>query len=406
MAERKYFLKFLNGKLAVINGTGRYNKLVRVSDGKEISIFLNPAIYGGVSTEVVPVWNGTTLSFIPTTASELDDRYTVGKQRRLVFGGTNAYPVDLSVDLSQYETVTVPETAYIAPLLLFRVQDYRLATYDTFALAFPEFFKLLQDDLASSTPVYDVNDYLLLFNAPKQFFLKFSNALFGTCTKFTVDDTTELTILIDEKMLQHDGTELAPEHLFGMSNTLSRGSFYYSVLNSVFCGRSVIPYTDTLEKPLNGALTIFARPEKLISFNEMVANAVDTVANTISDATVKASFKDLANKILREGLKDWFKPSSYRVLVGYNGTTPVYQNVNVFLTFQGSYYRDGLVMIDSGGVLIGVPVTFGDTFDYTVGEAQKAYPGSKSYVTGPYGAIPIYDSNGNIIDWYSDAYSK
>lgn len=412
MFGKGYFLRLVGGTVGVINHGLKYNKLVRVSDGKEISIFLNPSIYGGVSTEVMPVWDGTTLSFVPVSPSELDDRYTVGNSSRLVFGGSNAYPkFDANVDLSQYSLTVVPETASIAPILFFKVTDYRLASHDTFAVVFHDFWTKLQDDLDNVTPVFSPNDFLDIFNTPKNFLFKFSSLLFNpTCSNYalSLEDDGTVHVVMSDIEYKHDGVPLTnDELLFGRSDPIGKGSAYHTVMSKLFCNYGFVPYTDVLEKPLNGLLTIIARPERFISFNQMASNAIQSIANLIADTTAKASFIDLANKTLQEGLKDWFRPSSYRVLVGYDrNNNPIYQNVNVFLTFQGSHYRDGLLMVDMNGVSIGVPVSFGDTFDYSVNESGKAYPESKSYITGPYGTIPVFDSAGNIIDWVSDAYAK
>lgn len=411
MTSQGYSLKYIGAKFVLANGEGRYSKYVRASDGKEISIYLNPAIYGGVSTEVVPVWDGTTLSFQAVSPSELDDRYTVGKKLRLVFGGSNAYPVfDASPDLSGFELVEVYESARVVPLLLFRVGDYRLASFNTFAVPYETFFSDLAADIAGMTPP-DETLFIKYLTNPKEIFNKWITVASacagpGAPTVRLVDNDIYLDVDFS-RYITHDSVALQnDEHLFGMSNVLGKGSFFYSVLSKVFCDKyQIIPFYDTLPQPMNGNYTIIGRPERLVAFNQVVANAVDQVASLISDATVKNSFKDLAKKILSEGLKDWFRPSSYRVVVGYDkNNNPIYQTVNVFLAYHGS--PTGTVLFDVNGVAIGVPVNFGDTFDYVTLEAQKAHPESKSYVTGPYGAIPIYDANGNLIGWFSDAYSK
>ncbi len=414
MTSTGYSIKFLGVKFVLVNGEGRYSYYVRASDGKEISIYLNPAIYGGVSTEIVPVWNGTTLSFSALSASELDDRYTVGKQLRLVFGGSNAQAVfDASADLSQFELVKAYTDSRIVPLILFRVGDYRLASYNTFAVPYHSFFQDLRDDIDSSGGTLTDSLFLDYLNNPKsliQKFLSVATACAGSTAPVVRYVDNDIYLDVDyTNYLTHDGKPLQnDEHLFGMSNTLGAGSFYFAVLSKMFCPLyQPVPYYDTLPKPMNGNYTIIGRPERLVDFNKVVANAVSTASNYITDTTVKASFVDLAKRILSEGLKDWFQPSSYRVLVGYDSSSnPIYQNVNVFVLYHGSPNMEGTVMLDVNNVAIGVPVSFGDTFDYSVMESQKAYPGSRSYVTGPYGAIPVYDSNGNIIAWVSDAYTK
>lgn len=414
MTSRGYSLKFVGVQYALVNGEGRYSYYVRASDNKEVNIFLNPAIYGGVSTEIVPVWDGTNLSFVPVSPSELDDRYTVGKQLRLVFGGSNASPVfDSSANLSQFELVKVYQDARVVPFVLFRVGDYRLASFSLFGVPYHEFFADLRNEIDSSGGTLTDSLFLDYLNNPVKVFQKFitvANTCAGPNAPILRFVDNDIYLDVDfSRYITHDNHSLQnDEHLFGMSNALNRGSFFYSVLSKVFCEKyQPVPYYDTLVKPMNGNYTIIGRPERLLDFNMVVSNAVNQAATYINDNTVKASFKDLANKILSEGLKDWFRPSSYRVVVGYSSPgNPIYQTVNVFLAYHGGSSNRGTVMLDVNGVAIGVPVSLGDTFDYTSGENQKAHPNSKSYVTGPYGAIPIYDSNGNIVGWYSDAYSK
>lgn len=416
MTSQGYSLKYIGAKFVLVNGEGRYSKYVRASDGKEISIYLNPAIYGGVSTEVVPVWNGTTLSFQALTPSELDDRYTVGRQIRLVFGGSTATPVfDATPDLSNFELVKVYEDARLVPLLLFRVGDYRLASFNTFAVPYETFFQDLVTEISgripNEQPSLDETPFLKYLTNPKEIFNKWitvASACAGSGAPTVRFVGNDIYLDVDfSRYITHDSVSLQnDEHLFGMSNTLNKGSFFYSVLSRIFCDKyQIIPFYDTLPKPMNGNYTIIGRPERLVDFNKVVAGAVSKVAALISDVAVKTSFEDLAKKILSEGLKDWFRPSSYRVVVAYdNSGKPIYQTVNVFLLYQGA--ANGAVFFDFNGKAISVPVTFGDTFDYTTLEYQKAHPTSKSYVTGPYGAIPVYDDNGNLIGWYSDAYSK
>jgi hypothetical protein len=410
MTGSGYSVKYLGAKWAVASYSGRYSYFVRSSDNKEINIFLNPAIYGGVSAEVVPVWDTSTSSikFQAVSPSELDDRYTVGKSLRLVFGASTSSPVfDTNVDLSAFELLKAYEDAKVVPILLFRVGDYRLASHDYYAVAFNDFFDLLKSDVSASPSTYNDNMFVDYLSNPKSLFTYWFTKKLSTCTSITLEqlDNGDIWLRFDlNQKFSHDNRPLLDdERLFSFSDTLAKGNVKDVVLD--ICGLEFFPYTATLEKPLNGNYTIIGRPERLIDFNVLVSNAVDTAANNITNATAKNSFKSLAKTILSEGLKDWFRPSTYSVQV-VPGTPGIKQNVTVYLAFQGSNYSDGVVLIDSGGVAIGVPVQFGDTFDYTVMESGKAYPDSKSYITGPYGAIPVYDNAGNIIGWISDAYTR
>jgi len=408
MTGQGYSVKYLGAKWAVASYSGRYSYFVRASDNKEVNIFLNPAIYGGISTEVVPVWDSTTnsIKFQAVSPSELDDRYTVGKSLRLVFGATTSSPVfDANVDLSAYELVKAYEDARVMPILLFRVGDYRLASHDYYAVAFYDFFDLLKADVAADPTNFNDNMFVEYLTNPKSLFGYW--AAKKLCNLVTVEqlDNGDIWLRFDlNDKFSHDGRPLLDdERLFAFSDVLAKGNVKDVVLD--VCGLEFFPYTATLEKPLNGNYTIIGRPERLIDFNVMVANAVERLANTYidpSNPSLQNDFKNLANQILSEGLKDWFRPSTYEIEVAPGKK----QRVTVYLAFQGSNYSDGVVLVDTNGVAIGVPVRFGDTFDYVVMEAQKAYPDSKSYVTGPYGAVPVYDNSGNIIGWVSDAYSR
>ncbi|MEM3368606.1 MAG: hypothetical protein QXP88_00725 [Thermoproteota archaeon] len=160
---------------------------------------------------------------------------------------------------------------------------------------------------------------------------------------------------------------------------------------------------------MNGMYTVMQRPERLTDLSKVVANAITDMLTAASAAS--QSNKDLLNtvltRVLSEKVNDWFRGRQYAVVVGYDKFgNPITQYVNVFLAFNGSP-NDGLAIVKVGtNQVFAVPVAFGDTFAPEVGTAQKAHPNSLSYVTGPYGSIPVYDSAGNIIEYLSDAYNK
>jgi len=413
------FLNVHGAKWFVLTDGGKYTKLVKANNpAKTFEYFLNPAAYSGVSAEVVPTSSG----FEVLGASELDDRYSVGKNTRLVFGGSNSYPVfDVSPDVSAYQLVEVLTEAKLLPGLVVSFVDKRLASSDQYVMVFPTFWSVL-DNIVANPSNYNINNidqYVLNLLSPNgllQHFFNFwsfySSVLYfdtATPTLRLLPDTTALA-----NLYKHDTSSITNEELLYTHNaTLNSGNSLLSAFVASFNRTantekySLYPYYDSLGKSLSGAYTIVARPERLIGFNSLVSSAVTSIANNyITDATVKQSFIDLAKQILQEGLKDWFRPSQYRVVVGYQNNTPIYDYVNVFLAFQGGTSSSGVVLVDWNGKQIGVPVIFGDTFSYVDNEFNRAYPQGKQYVTGPHGHIPVYDDQGNIVDWVPDSYAR
>jgi hypothetical protein len=114
---------------------GPYSFLARKSNGEPFEYFLNPAVFGGVSGHV---YNNGTSNYVDG-ASIFDDRYTVGTNKRLVFGGSNAYTyVDPSgpiVNTDEYELVRVPKSGKVLPWMLVRAYDYRLASFEYFVVS-------------------------------------------------------------------------------------------------------------------------------------------------------------------------------------------------------------------------------------------------------------------------------
>lgn len=411
--------KFLNVHGAywtVLTDGGKYTKLVRANDPtKTFEYFLNPAAFGGVSTEIVHNGSG----FVPSGASELDDRYTVGRNLRLVFGGSNSYPVfDVNVNLDNYTLVTAYAEARLVPALLVSFVDKRLASSDLYLMVFPTFWNEVSN-LNFNTPADKDAFFLSLLNPQELLryfvanFSVYSSALFFDTSSSSV--RLQLNSVVAEKLFTHDGTPITNEELlFSHTSTLNQGTTLLSSLVAAFrriTGSeekySLYPYHDQLGKALSGAYTIVQRPERLIHFNKIVSDALTSLATSfITDPLVQQQFVQLGNQVLSEGFKDWFRPSQYRVIVGYQNNQPIYDYVNVFLAFQGGNYSDGVVLVDANGRQIGVPVSFGDTFSYFDMEHNRAYPAGKQYVTGPHGHIPVYDSNGNIIDWVPDSYAR
>ncbi len=387
---------------------GPYTYLARKSDGAPFEYFLNPAVYSGVTSEVYHDGTGYKLM----TASHLDDRYSVGQQNRPVFGGSNAYPLYLStgplVNTDEYELIKLPKSGKLVPWLLIRAYDYRLASFEFYTLTLQKSFSdfLTDSDLPGTTHDDKLSSLTNESTLRGYLFTKlvgvFTSA-FGTSV--VVDPSTQ------EFYFQESDTPFVGEGVLSYGyGELSKGSYLDTLLNVNF-GRGGRDYTFSsirtpypLEKPLSGMFTVMQRPERLTDLTLVVKNAVESALSvfTSASASVKQAFEALVSRVAAEKVNDWFRGVSYRIDVGGGK----YLEAKVFLAFHGSP-RNGLALVNFGsGTYYAVPVILGDIFDYEENEFDRAYPDSKSYVTGPYGSIPIYDSSGNIIGWFSDAYNK
>jgi hypothetical protein len=387
---------------------GPYTYLARKSDGAPFEYFLNPAVYSGVTSEVYHDGTGYKLM----TASYLDDRYSVGQQNRPVFGGSNAYPLYLStgplVNTDAYELIKLPKSGKLVPWLLVRAYDYRLASFEFYTLTLQKSFSdLLTDtDLPGATEDDKLSALTNEATLRGYLFTKLVNALTGIFgTSVVIDPSTQ------EFYFQESQTPFVGEHVLSYGyGELNKGSYLDALLNVNF-GRVGRDYTFAsirtpypLEKPLSGMFTVMQRPERLNDLSLVVKNAIQNALSAFTDAsdTVKQAFEALVSRVAAEKVNDWFRGVSYKIDIGGGK----YLEAKVFLAFHGSP-RGGLALVNFGSSsYYAVPVILGDIFDYEENEFDRAYPDSKSYVTGPYGSIPIYDASGNIIGWASDAYNK
>lgn len=401
---KTYNFKIVDAKFGV-SVEGPYSYLAKSSNPNvPFEYFLNPAVYGGVSGEV---YNNGTNTYIPG-ASELDDRYTVGtNNKRLVFGGNNASTVVSTtgpvVDTSAFSLVKVPKKGLIRPYLVVRVYEYRLASYSYYALVYEKSYA----DLLADTAFTDADDFITKI-LDKNFLQTYLFSKLATA----ISANGGVVDLVNQEFDFTIPSEASGEFAAGLGNgQLSQGSLQDSLLSLITKGSefSAMRMVEGLEKPLNGMYTVMQRPERLTDLSKVVANAITDMLTAASAAS--QSNKELLNtvltRVLSEKVNDWFRGSQYAVVVGYDKFgNPITQYVNVFLSFNGSP-NDGLAIVKVGtNQVFAVPVAFGDTFAPEVGAAQKAHPNSLSYVTGPYGSIPVYDSAGNIIEYLSDAYNK
>ncbi len=402
---KTYNFKVVDAKFGV-SVEGPYSYLAKSTNTSvPFEYFLNPAVYGGVSGEV---YNDGTNAYIPG-ASELDDRYTVGtNSRRLVFGGNNASTVVSTtstpiVDTSAFSLVKVPKKGAILPYLIVRVYEYRLASYSYYALVYSKSYA----DLLADTAFTDEDDFITKI-LDKNFLQGY---LFGKLATAVASNGG----IADVSAQEFDfaiPSDLGGEFVTGFANgELTKGSLQDSLLSLITKGSdfSAVRIVEGLEKPLNGMYTVMQRPERLTDLSKVVANAINDLLTVVAAAstTNKNLLEKVLSRVLSEKVNDWFRGTQYPVVVGYDSSgNPITQYVNVFLTFNGSP-NDGLAIVKIGtNQVFAVPVSFGDTFAPEVNATQKAHPNSLSYVTGPYGSIPVYDSSGNIVEYLSDAYNK
>jgi hypothetical protein len=387
---------------------GPYTYLARKSDGSPFEYFLNPAVYSGVTSEVYNDGTGYKLM----TASYLDDRYSVGQQNRPVFGGNNAYPFYLSsgplVNTDAYELIKLPKSGKLVPWLLVRAYDYRLASFEFYTLTLQKSFS----DLLTDTDLPGATDDDKLAALTNETTLR---AYLFTKLVNTFTNIYGASVVVDpstQEFYFHDSdTPFVGEGVLSYGyGELNKGSYLDTLLNVNF-GKAGKDYTFAstrtpypVEKPLSGMFTVMQRPERLNDLSLVVKNAIQSALSVFTGASapVKQAFEALVSRVAAEKVNDWFRGVSYKIDIGGGK----YLEASVFLAFHGSP-RDGLALVNFGsGSYYAVPVILGDIFDYEENEFDRAYPDSKSYVTGPYGSIPIYDASGNIIGWASDAYNK
>jgi len=395
--------KAFDAGFALLVSDGRYAKIVD-QDGNEVLWTPNPVVHQGVSLYVR--WDEATKTFIPErTPSPLEDTYTKGTFYELnhtpnTFGGGLSdmfTPLDSSGNFVKYNPLSLDwaySDAAIHPVLIIEVFEARLASRQYFLYVgdkltdanAPTYLSYTKDQLINALAA----DYVTKAQAAL-------DAFFGTGSVVITYNATDFTFDING-LAKEDGYVL-------------EGEFYTTAIDSSphITQPSaelplVMPYWGTNFfglKPFKGAYIMFSQ-EKLILLPEVLKRTLDNLTTITQDQ------KDELFELLGYRLGDYFKGMSQEITV--QGKTVI---ANVFMSVLSSGTMLATVTIEdpaNPGNFIdvaAVPVNIEDAFVYDDGKLHKAYPDALQYITGPYGALPIRDpQTGNVIAFYSDAYSK
>lgn len=462
-------------------------RYMATSDGKPFSYFLNPAAYGGGVAKVR--WDGTDWVFegtesttAPTSLSYLDDRYTLGAgygANNVINTSGNGTPVlqqgylaPLGTALPASEivfssgTLKLPgmtnvsltptyESAVIRPVLILKVYEARLASYEYYTYIgeyesgggsdtntasalfqlyvdgnkaglidalLGQWVKRLKNGYSTDTNLnYNLdNFYGANYTTWKNAFTV--TAVSATDTSPGINTVTVPTLsYVDgwnvkgEKAEEVSSGHMVKPHVMIPGLTLVVGHEYFGLKN------------------MRGVYTIFQRPEQLQYLAQVVKNTLTTLVGSSTFKTIGSLSTGDKNAIvaaLTEKLNvhwyDYFRGSESTVHIPVawdsSGDPTAFKDVtvNVFMGIntQGnnlsgtiSYYtKDDTVdpPVYTRVETTGMGVNFGDVFSYYDGEQDKSqpFPTAYGYVTGPYGSQVLVDNDtGKKIGYKSDAYT-
>ena len=395
--------KAYDAGFALLVSDGRYAKIVDQA-GNEVLWTPNPVVHQGVSLYVR--WDEATKTFIPErTPSPLEDAYTKGSFYELtnaqhVFGGglpDTFTPIDASGNFVSANPLSLDwaySDAEIHPVLIIEVFEARLSSR--------QYFLYVGDALTDATaPTFLGYDKEQLINA-----LAADYVVKAQATLDAFFGAGSVTITYDATAKEFDIVGLAKVDGFVLE-----GEFYTTMTDSSPHITQpaaelplVMPYWGTNFfglKPFKGAYIMFSQ-EKLILMPEVLKAALNNLT-TLTQAQKDALFEQLGYR-----LGDYFKGMYQEITLQGKTVT-----ANVFMSVLSSGTLLATVTIEdpnNPGNFIdvaAVPVNLEDAFVYEDGKLHKAYPDALQYITGPYGALPIRDpQTGNVIAFYSDAYSK
>lgn len=450
-------------------------------DGKPFAYFLNPAAYGGGVAKVR--WDESSGSWHfennsdtneptdtpPASFSILDDRYTLGAgygaNNVLVSGDTTitqGYKAPLGAALPASEIklvegqVVVPgfnsvsltptyESAEIRPVLILKIYDTRLASYDYYAYL-GEFEQDAEGDSEFYSAEYMFEAYTELVNTKADFILALAKQWVKRLTNWY--DETDLNGHLNYNLQNFYGEDVFTKWAnlvlptFGISplgNTADRValSIYlpsfsfvdgYKIrgerVDEVSSGHMARPNIEMPGltkivgheyfglKSMRGVYTIFPRPEQLQYLAKIVEDTVDAVVDAITSPIDAAVVKPIIKEKLGVHWYDYFRGSESTVTIpvawNTSGVATAFKDVvvNVFvgINTQGNLLAE--VNFD-GDTYMGMGVNLGDTFSYYTNQEEKAqpFPTAYGYVTGPYGSQVLVDKDGKKLGYKSDAYS-
>jgi hypothetical protein len=464
-------------------------RYMATSDGKPFSYFLNPAAYGGGVAKVR--WNGTNWIFedtqsttAPSSLSYLDDRYTLGAgygENNVPYGKNSTtvnpvqgYKAPLGTALPASEIVfnssgelVIPgmtgvsltpayESAVIKPVLILKVYESRLASYEYYTYVgeyesgngsdtntasalfqlyadgnkvglidalLGQWVKRLKNNYATDTHLnYNLDNFYGSTN-----YTTWKNALTVTTVSSTDTSPGVNTVTVPslnyvdgwnikgEKAEEISSGHMSRPHVMIPGLTLVVGHEYFGLKN------------------MRGVYTIFQRPEQLQYLAQVVKNTITTLIGTSTFETIGSlSDADEAKVVaaLTEKLNvhwyDYFRgsESTVSIPVAWDGagdpTAFKDVTVNVFMGIntQGNNLSGTVSYYVKGGTVesptytrvetTGMGVNLGDVFSYYDGEQDKSqpFPTAYGYVTGPYGSQVLIDNDsGKKIGYKSDAYT-
>lgn len=453
-------------------------------DGKPFAYFLNPAAYGGGVAKVR--WDEASETWFfennsdtndpgdtpPASFSYLDDRYTLGAgygaNNLLVSGDTTitqGYKAPLGAALPASEIkivggeVVVPgfnsvsltptyESAEIKPVLILKVYESRLASYDFYAyLGEYEWSLDEEDELTTADSRHDLLEmYTNLVGSKKEFIQTLAQQWVDRLNNEWNPESVDAAIAKNAQMLNYNLQKFYGDDVYNDWSAkilLVTDSYapaiisipslsYYDGYNirgekadEVSSGHLARPHVELPGltrvvgheyyglKSMRGVYTIFPRPEQLVYLANVVTEAV---ANVTAGLVTGPDHLAVVTAALTEQLNvhwyDYFRGSESTVTVPVawdtNGdvldTKDVVVNVFVGINTQGNLVAE--VNFD-GNTYMGMGVNLGDTFSYYTNQTEKAqpFPSAYGYVTGPYGSQVLVDKDGNKIGYKSDAYS-
>lgn len=471
-------------------------------DGKPFSYFLNPAAYGGGVAKVR--WDETNKKWMfengsdtndsgdtpPASFSPLDDRYTVGAGygANNIPYGKNATEVDsvqgykaplgaalpaseITFDASGnlvlpgFDAVSLSpvfESAEIKPVLILKVYDTRLASYDYYAYL-GEFEEDAEGDSEFFNAEYMFEAYTELVNTKADFIVALARQWVKRLTNWY--DSEDLNGHLNYNLENFYGESVFNKWkdlvlpTFGISplgNTADRvalsiylPSFSYydghkirgekvDEVSSGHLGKPAIEMPGLTKvvgheyfglKSMRGVYTIFPRPEQLSYLAKIVEDTVDSVVDAITSPIDAAVVKPIIKEKLGVHWYDYFRGSESKVVIPVawdeNPESPTYKEatewkevtVNVFMGIntQGNlagtvsyYYYDAEDEEYKRTSAAGMGVNLGDVFSYYTGAQDKSqpFPTAYGYVTGPYGSQVLVDNEtGKKVGYKSDAYT-
>lgn len=290
-------------------------KYLATSTGQPFEYFLNPAVYGSLNAEVR--WDAATNAWVYITQpSNLDDRYTVGASGLAQFtqkqplgsalpgmqikvvGGTAVTP-----DFSGLELVPAYQSAEIHPVLLLKVYEQRLASYD--------YYTYVGNELSTYT-VGGVNAILnavikgdqttAISSLLAEWVSRLKDTSANTQLRYNLKNVYGANYDVWKNQIVSTGTNVdIPATFYIVDNYEVKGE-KVGELSSGHLNKPAVLLPGLTKvlgseyngfKPIRGVYHLFARPESILDLNKVAANTIATLLAGITgyaaDVTVVAA---------------------------------------------------------------------------------------------------------------------